>query len=287
VDVQRYISSGIIENHVVGLVTDAEARDVEAAIAQYPEVKAAADAIRQDMEHYVTMWSKQPPAGIKKSLMEKLKNVEADPAPVEETPVLAPEPVVTEDDSYRPSVKLSPLQIWQYSAAAAVALLIVSVGFNFMYMNRESGYKSKAATLENNQTALTEERDTTQQKLQAIQAQMALIKDPGFRWIRMQAVGKHAGAFATICWNPDTKATYIMAQALPMPPADMQYQLWAIVNGKPIDAGVFEQGAIANDMQKVKEVAAAQVFAVTLEKKGGSPKPSLDQMFVAGKVSGI
>jgi anti-sigma-K factor RskA len=43
---------------------------------------------------------------------------------------------------------------------------------------------------------------------------------------------------------------------------------------------------MAKALQKMKEVTSAQVFAVTLEKKGGSETPSLDQMFVAGKVAG-
>lgn len=48
--------------------------------------------------------------------------------------------------------------------------------------------------------------------------------------------------------------------------------------------GVFETGTDAKIIQKMKSVNNAEMFAVTLEKKGGSPEPTLDQMYVAGKI---
>ena len=37
-------------------------------------------------------------------------------------------------------------------------------------------------------------------------------------------------------------------------------------------------------MQKMKVIPQAEMFAVTLEKEGGSPTPTLDEMYVAGKI---
>lgn len=72
-DVQRYISSGIIENHVIGLVSEAENREMEVAIQQHPEVKAAVDAAQQDLEKYVMMMAQKPPVHLKKQILERLK----------------------------------------------------------------------------------------------------------------------------------------------------------------------------------------------------------------------
>ncbi len=38
-------------------------------------------------------------------------------------------------------------------------------------------------------------------------------------------------------------------------------------------------------LHKMKSIDNAEMFAITLEKKGGSPVPTLDQMYVAGKAS--
>jgi anti-sigma-K factor RskA len=69
---------------------------------------------------------------------------------------------------------------------------------------------------------------------------------------------------------------------LPVPPADKQYQLWALKNGKPIDAGVFEMDTEMHMMPVT--IADADAFAITLEKKGGSPAPTLSQLYVMGKI---
>jgi anti-sigma-K factor RskA len=284
VDVQRYISSGIIENHVTGLLSEVESREVLSAMQQYPEVKAAADAMQVDMERYIQLWATRPPAGIKRQIMERLHKTEA------EEPVVAEAETITEtsEDTFSENtgLNLSQLQIWQYSAAAAIVLLLGSVVMNIVSYSNSGNFQQQISSLQSEQSSLMAEREALKEQLDFANKEMGVMKDPSFKWTRMPGVGKHTGVVATVCWNPQSKETFVLAQALPEPPADKQYQLWAIVNGKPIDAGVFELGSKAHSVQKVKAVDNAQVFAVTLEKKGGSPSPSLDQMFVAGKVAG-
>lgn len=285
-DVQRYISSGVIENHVTGVLSESESREVIGAIQQYPEVKAAADAIQLDMERYVEMWAQKPPAGIKRQLMDRLRNDN-----VQDAPAATPTETITAKTYEDPftettSEGASPVRVWQYSAAAAIVLLLGSVTMNVVSYGNSDKFKDQYASVQAEQEALNAEKDALKEQLTAIQKEMSIMKDPSFKWTRMPGLAKHTGAVATVGWNPQSKETFILAQALPEPPADKQYQLWAIVNGKPIDAGVFELGNKAHSIQKVKPVENAQVFAVTLEKKGGSPTPTLDQMLVAGKVAG-
>ncbi|UPK71511.1 anti-sigma factor domain-containing protein [Chitinophaga filiformis] len=288
-DVQRYISSGLIENHVTGLLSESESREVLGAIQQYPEVKALADAVQVDMERYIQLWAAKPPAGIKRQIMERLhKNEAEDPVSAEPETITAAsdEDTFSENTGSGLGLNLSQLQIWQYSAAAAIVLLLGSVVMNIVSYGNSNSYQQQLSSLQAEQASLLAEKDALKEQLDFTQKENGVMKDPSFKWIRMPGVGKHTGIVATICWNPQSKETFILAQALPEPPADKQYQLWAIVNGKPIDAGVFELGSKAHTVQKVKAVDNAQVFAVTLEKKGGSPSPTLEQMFVAGKVAG-
>ncbi|WP_343692055.1 anti-sigma factor [Chitinophaga sp.] len=285
-DVQRYISSGIIENHVIGLVSEAENREMEVAIQQHPEVKAAVDAAQQDLEKYVMMMAQKPPVHLKKQILERLKQDAgaAEPAIPVTQPVAIDEEIPVID--YTPRTPISPLKIWQYGAAAAFTLLVASAVMNIAYYTKYNDSQSQYASLQSSQDSFAAEKDTLSAQLHRAQEELTLMKDPAFKWIKMLGTPRHQGNVATICWDPQSKATFILAQKLPEPPPDMQYQLWAIVNGKCIDAGVFSTGEQATSMQKVKDVVNAQAFAVTLEKKGGSPTPTLDQMFVAGKVAG-
>ena len=45
---------------------------------------------------------------------------------------------------------------------------------------------------------------------------------------------------ATVYWDTKSKDVYLIVNNLPEPPSDRQYQLWAIVDGQPVDAGVFD-----------------------------------------------
>ena len=86
---------------------------------------------------------------------------------------------------------------------------------------------------------------------------------------------------ATVYWDTRSKDVYVYTNKLPQAPAGKQYQLWAIVDGKPVDAGLLGN---CDGVCKMKNIPAAQAFAITLEDTGGSKEPHLDQLFVIGKV---
>ncbi len=67
-------------------------------------------------------------------------------------------------------------------------------------------------------------------------------------------------------------------------PSGKQYQLWAIVEDKPASMGVFDAVADTSKLQEVSYVENAQAYAVTLEPRGGSETPTLEQMYVVGEL---
>ena len=68
-------------------------------------------------------------------------------------------------------------------------------------------------------------------------------------------------------------------------PSDKQYQLWAIVDGKPVDGGMILTSKRGDKyrIQKMKTFGKAEAFAVTLEDEKGNPTPK-GPMFVMGKM---
>ena len=93
----------------------------------------------------------------------------------------------------------------------------------------------------------------------------------------------HPGMRATVYWDKRTKDVYLMANNLPQPPAGKQYQLWAMIDGHPVDAGLMNWDG-GNMLTPIKNVPVAQAFAITLESVGGSPTPHLDQLYVMGSI---
>ncbi len=283
-DVQRYISSGIIESYVAGLATDLEVRELQAAIAQSPEVKAAADAVQLDMERYVQFFSVAPPPAVKERLFQLLDQEGGEaviPAGADET---APAYALPEEE---PAKAASPARIWRFVAAAAILGLIASVAFNVIYFNSTNEWKDKYQALLTEQNKMVAQNDASQARLQHAEGMLQQMRNPDMKMVRMYTASKERpNLLATVYWNTKSKEVMLTVNNLPEPAPDRQYQLWAIVNGVPVDAGVFDMGDIAKGFQKMKTFEGnPQMFAVTLEKKGGNPTPTLTQMYLAGKVS--
>ncbi|MGZ8517919.1 MAG: anti-sigma factor domain-containing protein, partial [Chitinophagaceae bacterium] len=83
-------------------------------------------------------------------------------------------------------------------------------------------------------------------------------------------------SFATVYWDTTSKDVILVVNNLPRPAGDKQYQLWALLDGKPIDVGMIDNDIFTGEkklMIQMKNVSGAQAFAITLEKKGGNPTP--------------
>ncbi|NML41680.1 anti-sigma factor [Chitinophaga sp. G-6-1-13] len=289
-DVQRYISSGILESYVFGLLPDAEHGEVETIVAQYPQVKAAVQELQLDRERFVQLYAMAPPAGIKDRLLDIIRK--------EETPEgnsLLPEelraPAAAGTSRETPVKRInghksSTEKIWKYIAAAIILLFLGSVLLNFFFFSRSTDYKSRYQSLVAAKEKLDAQKES--QSLTAhkeLQKELDMLKDPAFKWIKLEGFGANAGQIVTVCWNPVSRAVFLIAQALPMAPVGKQYQLWVIRNKKLVDAGIFHGGAqVAQKIQAMKPAEAAEGFAITLENEGGSAQPTMDQLQLSAKV---
>ncbi|WP_212006365.1 anti-sigma factor domain-containing protein [Chitinophaga sp. HK235] len=286
-DVQRYISSGILESYVFGLLPESEQGEVETVAEHYPQVKAAVQALQLDREKFVQLYAIVPPPGIKDRLLNILQE--------EDTPegnTLLPQEL---RNPALPASKETPVRkmsgrktdrVWKYVAAAIIVLFIGSLILNFVFFQGSTDYKSRYESLIAAKQKLDGEREN--QSLTAheeLQKELDMLKDPAFKWIKIEGAGANLGQVITVCWNPVSHALFLMAQVMPLPPVGKQYQLWAIRNKKLVDAGVFQSGApVAQKIQHMKPVESAEGFAVTLEKAGGSIDPSMDQVQLSVKI---
>ncbi|HEX8462120.1 MAG TPA: anti-sigma factor [Segetibacter sp.] len=271
-DTQAYIQSGILESYVLGLATAEEIAEVEAMKLQYPEVeKAMYDFIisleREAIENGVT-----PPAEVKDRIMSAIKDED----------FAAPVVNIGRDNEEHLEIALKTLRPWRMMAAASVILLIVSAAFNFYLYNQ---YDNKNEAYQ----ALLSERNTLQANNQLYQTHLhewenaaAMMADPAMATVKMKGIPGKEANMATIFWDTRNKDVYVMPNKLQAPSPGKQYQLWAIVDGKPVDAGILDQDC--NGVCKMKNIPKAEAFAITLENAGGSSAPTLTAMFVQGIV---
>ncbi len=275
-DVQQYISSGIIETYVLGLASEQEAQELEQLREQYPKINTAVEACRQTLEDHARLYAVVPPEGLKEKIRIAIEQQQAASREGSVTPAVVPMVNGRGKDIAKDAW-------WKYLAAAAVILLIGSVVMNLIYIGKYQDYKARYDELQLAQNTIIVQNNTYKASLQQYETDLHMMMDPSMKPVMLQGVPQHPDMKAMVLWDTRSKEVYLALNNLPAPPAGKQYQLWAIVDGKPVDAGLYDMSG-SNRLQKMKVIGKAQMFAVTLEKKGGSPIPTMDQMYVAGKV---
>jgi anti-sigma-K factor RskA len=276
VDIQAYISSGIIEAYVLGIASEEEVRELKLLSAQYPEVASAIQNYQSDLEEYTRLHALPVPEGLKEEIWSVLEKVN--------TPALPPVP---EQDTvkhikFRGNKASRSSKFLSRSLAAAVALLIGSTILNIQFWSSSRGVEQELNNLKTEQAKIAAANQAFRQQLEQSQKDMQLFLDPSVRTVPLAGVGTHTGSTAMVLWDTRTKEVYLSLKNLPPPPSGKQYQLWAIVDGKPVSAGTYATDS-KEIMQKMTVVPSAQMFAITLEKEGGSEQPTLEEMYVAGK----
>jgi anti-sigma-K factor RskA len=252
VNVQDYISSGIVESYVLGLASPEEQLDFERMCGQYPEVLQARTDFELAMEQQAMQNAIAPPSTLKQQIKNAVLPTEAKVIPIETS---------------APVIKA----IWfKYAAAACAVLLAGSLYWNISQSSRNN-------KLQASYDEVVKDYDSTTARLTGLEDEIAMMTlNPNVKTAAMKGKEISPASFATVLWDTTTKDVYLVVNNLPKPPSEKQYQLWALLDGKPIDVGMIDNDFFIGQKRlllRMKNVSGAQAFAITLEEKGGSPTP--------------
>ena len=279
-NVQEYISSGAIEACVMGLADEQDWLELDQMSALYPEVKEYKDVLEKEQEHMHLAGGLTPPPALKDRIFSAISFNENENKHTIEAPVVnisEPKPAKPLTVPMMPTPK--PMKWLQRAIAACVILLMGSIILNFYFYSQSVSYRKEYTTL-------LVQQNSIMARNKAMEASFNTLKNPDLKPVVMDgSAAKKPGVMATIYWDKNTKDVYLMVNSLPKAAPEKQYQLWAIVNGKPVDAGMVQESDTSGNMLlKMHNMPEAEAFAITLEKKGGSPTPTMDAMYVFGKV---
>src|SRR5439155_22230652 len=121
-----------------------------------------------------------------------------------------------------------------------------SAVLNIYYFNKYREYSLRYDRLLAQQTELVKNNNNLQTKLTTYENTIARLSNPNMAVIKLAgnavpANGSPAPAsLATLLWDTQSKDVYLMVNNLPQPDAGKQYQLWAIVDNQPVDAGMLD-----------------------------------------------
>jgi len=262
-DIKAYIETGVLESYALGICSEEESREVETLCAQYPQLKTELDQINEAINSYASAYSKTPQTFVKQKIFDEIDQLEGNQEKI---------------------VKISANK-YRYAVAASLVLFALSFVANIIIYNKYRYINEQVIALNAEKTQLAENMKTHQVKLEGMTKDMAILTNPMVQKVMMKGVPKSPESLTMVYWNKASKEVFIEIKKLPVPEQGKQYQLWAIVDGKPVDAGMITLSSGDSSLHKMKSFDTAQAFAVTLEKEGGSSTPSLNEMYVMGAVT--
>jgi anti-sigma-K factor RskA len=271
-DVKAYIESGILELYVLGDISAEEKLQVEDMAAKYPAVKAEITEIEKSMELYAEAHAVEPSEHLRDRVLSSLVVNLGDDNNFSKA--------VTHDDD--DNIAVLPVtrinSFYKYAFAACLTLLLVSI---YGLVNLYSKLQDSNTQL----TALQLDKQRFANQVNQMDSQLDMYRDTTYKVLRLKGMPKAPTAAMILAWNAVSKKVMVDMQSIKLPKHDTQhqYQLWALVKGKPVDMGVFNAPAADTaGVKEMKSIASADGFAVTLEPMGGSVNPTMDQLVVIG-----
>ncbi len=257
-DIKTYISSGVIEAYVTGNISPEESSILECVMKNNAEVMQAVFEVQQIFEQLATSQAIEPPVHLKDEILKKIDFSRT----VEGTGKIIPLKL-------EKSIEQNNYSMPTWMKAASVAVL-----FGLGYMGYEVG--SKSAQIEK----FAQNNAELSNKVSSLEQMNSMIMNS--QRIELKGVENHPNMLADVYWHT-SKKVFLEMKNLPAAPTGKQYQLWAIVDGKPVDMGMYSAKADST-VQEMKSVSNAQAFAITLEKEGGNPTPTMEEMYVMGTI---
>lgn len=250
-NVKEYISSGIVESYVMGLATEAERLEFEQNCVQYPEVAEARTAFELALEEQLLGDATPVPKELKGQIDERIRSAGLE---------------ATDNNSEEERTPVRSMGVWKWIAAASLILLAGSVYWAITTNKKYQDLQAQNKELQNKiQESTVQASD--------MQDDMDKIRNHPMKTAALK--GDDDRAYAIVYWDTvsTSRDVYLMINNLPQPATDKQYQLWALLDGQPIDLGMIEAKQ-TRLLYRMKNVQNAQAFAITLEPKGGSEKPT-------------
>ena len=249
-NIQEYISSGIIESYVLGLASPEERVEFEKMCALYPELAEARNSFELAIEKQAFQDSVLPPAGSREKTWSAIQQ-----SATNTSKIISMEPGRSRSSGL------------QWFAAASVVLFLLTGYFAYTFYNKNRELQAK---IDRNDSLIS--KMTEGEKI---------MHDPNVMVVNMVGL-KGSSSSANVYWDSTSTDVYMVVKNMPKLPSDKQYQLWALIGSKPVDLGLFDLPQ-SNVILKMKNTQKADAFAITIENRGNTAGPDLEQLQSMGK----
>jgi anti-sigma-K factor RskA len=275
-NLQSYIESGILELYVLGDLNSTERAEVEMMCKLHPEVKVELDEIELMMNNIANDLTLEPSEKVRKGFFNSItfsdEAAKITAAPKEEAKVVA--------------INSKQLNFYKLSLAACLALLLVSM-IAIINLNKNlNASKAQIASLQTSNQGFVNQVNYLDKKVKKGNEILDIYTNPAYKMVSLKGTNNSPESNIIIAFNPKEEKVMLDLHSMKIPKndAEHQYQLWALVDGKPVDLGVFDAESNEIGLKAMKSIGVAQTFAITLEPRGGSVSPTLEKLMVIGNI---
>ena len=265
-DIQEYISSGVLELYVYGALTETESREVSNTLREYPEVRKEVEEIEVALQKLSSAVAPTYNAeAILASIKQKLSNKSGSG-------------VVRMDREKR-----TP---WvSYIGWAASLLLLVGL---FFLLGDNNDLREQLNSAQIRSAKLEQQIADARDNAEKTEELLAVLRDKDVSKIPLQGQNVDPEAYAAVYWNKRENTAYIDAKNLPEPPRGKVYQVWSLKLEPltPTSIGLLDEFTMDdNKIFALQNANESEAFGITLEPEGGSETPTMEQLYVLGAVA--
>lgn len=260
---KEYIASGILELYVAGQLSEKENLEVHRYAETYPEIKLEIVAIEKAI------------LALSKTAFSKQE--------------LSFEAIKDKIDLFTDGklVEITKKQSNWSSYLGWAASIVLAIGLFWVY-TQNNGLQSQIELVEKENVLLEQQITDSNTSLEKSRTLIRTIRDKNITVVPLGGQKIVPAAYAKAYWNKEEQKVLIDAQGLPEPIEGMVYQVWSLKLNPltPTSLGTLE--GFSTDENKIftlVNVNNSEAFGITLEPKGGSESPNLEQLYTLGAVS--
>lgn len=261
---QELIESGDLEAYVCGVLSDAESKEISSRLRGNKELR---NEVEQIESCYMKLAQGVAPQSDEHIIFDRLTTI-----------------INTEKSAPKKNDTASPLT---YLGWAAALVLLLSTGYLYTELNglttNNENLEQKITQQEQKNDFLNQEVNETKELNVNYEEALSFIKDENTVKVNLAGQKGFENSSAVAFHNADQNVTYLDITGLPQAPADKSYQLWSLTLNPltPTSLGVVDNSSM---LLKIDNAFETQAFGITLEPKGGSEGPNLEQLYTLGVI---
>jgi len=258
-NIEEYISSGILELYIAGVLTEKENEEIYAVIQKNPEALADVVSIEKALL-LLTKSVKNDASYTFSSIKHKLKEQEPKVIPISKS-------------------KTNWTQLTGWAAAVILGTVLIYT------INDNNSLKTQIAT---EKEQLEQQIDNASNSLAEAEKLIEVFRSKDIISVPLAGQKASPNAYAKVYWDKKTNSIYLDAKGLPNPPKGKVYQLWSLKLSPLTPTSLGTIATFTSDDNKIFNIEnpnQSEAFGITLEPDGGSESPTLEQLYVLGAIN--